>query len=108
LSTEEREALLRDIQSEFRTSPRRFSLHAVMEATADRLPVGEVIRAIVDPNAEIIEDYPDDPRGRSCLILGWPAEGGPIHVVVSYPPDPAVITVYRPDPERWVEYRERK
>jgi hypothetical protein len=32
-------------------------------------------------NGSIIEDYPDDPRGHSCLMLGLGVEGRPIHVV---------------------------
>jgi hypothetical protein len=29
----------------------------------------------------IIEDYPDDPRGPSCLVLGIAQAGRPLHVV---------------------------
>jgi hypothetical protein len=29
----------------------------------------------------LIESYPNDPRGPSCLILGHPLEGRPLHVV---------------------------
>lgn len=38
------------------------------------------VRAVVF-NRELIEDYPDDPRGHSCLLLGYGEEGRPIHVV---------------------------
>lgn len=31
--------------------------------------------ALVSEEAEIIEDYPNDPRGHSCLILGFTKEG---------------------------------
>lgn len=54
---------------------------------------------------ELIEDYPDDPRGHSCLILG---QGEPdqdsIHVVCAPKDDYlAIITAYRPDPEQWTD-----
>jgi len=100
--------LLRSVQAEFRQGGYRLTVHALHEATKDRIAVKEVIEAILDENAEIVEDYPDDPRGSSCLILGWTEEGRPLHVVVSYPPDPAVITVYVPDPDRWADYRTRR
>lgn len=51
---------------------------------------------------EIIEDYPSDARGHSCLILGDGPGGRPIHVVcapkLGYL---AVITAYVPDPDQW-------
>ena len=62
---------------------------------------------------EIIEDYPKDPRGASCLVLGF-ARGRPIHVVctVKHGPDEVfLITVYDPSkrPEKWIDnYRRRK
>jgi len=51
---------------------------------------------------ELIEDYPSDPRGHSCLLLGWGEEGRPIHVVCS-PKEGylAIITAYLPDPDQW-------
>ena len=50
---------------------------------------------------QIIEDYPTDVRGHSCLMLGTP-EGRAVHVVCS-PKDEylAVITSYLPDPAQW-------
>jgi len=38
------------------------------------------VRQIIQ-SGEIIEDYPEDARGHSCLILGFGEEGRPIHVV---------------------------
>ncbi len=48
---------------------------------------------------EVIEDYPEDARGHSCLMLGFGKPGRPIHVVCS-PKDEylAIITAYLPDP----------
>jgi len=100
--------LLRSIRAEFLEGRYRFTLHAVQEATRDRTAVEDVVSAILDENAVIIEDYPEDARGPSCLILGWTQSGSPLHLVVAYPPDPAVITAYRPDPDKWVDYRTRR
>lgn len=58
---------------------------------------------------EVIEDYPEDARGHSCLMLASP-EGRAVHVVCSPKSDYlAVITVYLPDPAHWsADFRERK
>lgn len=44
------------------------SLHADDERLADGLTVREVEEVLA--SAELLEDYPDDPRGHSCLVLG--------------------------------------
>ncbi|GMR20121.1 MAG: hypothetical protein BMS9Abin36_0716 [Gammaproteobacteria bacterium] len=58
---------------------------------------------------EIIEDYPEDARGHSCLLLGSATDGRPIHIVCA-PKDEylAIITAYIPDDAQWAEnYRTR-
>lgn len=58
---------------------------------------------------EVIEDYPDDPRGHSCLILGVDDSSGTVHVVCA-PKDDflTIITAYRPDAQRWsADFRTR-
>lgn len=62
----------------------------------------EVERVVTE--GELVEDYPTDPRGHSCLLLGRGDGALPIHVVCS-PKDEylAIITAYRPDPEQWSE-----
>ena len=46
--------------------------------------------------------YPDDPRGHSCLLLGFSGQGRAIHVLCSPKMDYlAIITAYLPDPLRW-------
>ena len=44
------------------------SLHAQQERLEDDLDISDVEAAIV--HGEIIEDYPNDPRGASCLVAG--------------------------------------
>ncbi|MBU0512040.1 MAG: DUF4258 domain-containing protein [Chloroflexi bacterium] len=34
-------------------------------------------------NGEILEDYPDDPRGSSCLVSGY-SRNQAIHIVCGY------------------------
>ena len=67
----------------------------------------DVERAIM--TGDIIEDYPEDSRGHSCLIMGAGQDLRAIHVVCA-PKDEylAIITTYRPDPTQWTpDFRER-
>ena len=62
-------------------------------------------------NGEVIEEYPDDTPYPSVLISGATSGGRPIHIVCSYSSgeDMAfIITVYQPDPAKWIDYRRRK
>lgn len=59
---------------------------------------------------ELIEDYPEDVRGHSCLLLGSGDGGRPIHVVCAPRSDYlAIITAYIPHPDQWsADFKERK
>ena len=52
----------------------------------------------------IIEEYPDDPRGASCLIFGLTADR-PLHVLCGRLEAEAIliITSYEPDPDEWMD-----
>jgi hypothetical protein len=57
---------------------------------------------IVVTTGELIEDYPDDIRGHSCLLLGYGVEERVIHVVCSPKEDYlAIITAYLPNQNQW-------
>ncbi len=73
------------------------------------ISVKEVEQAI-GGKCEIIEDYPDDKYGPSCLLLGFTKGGRPLHMQCSYPNRPVIklITLYEPDAELWIEFRVRK
>lgn len=69
----------------------------------------EVAEAIRSGN--IIESYEDDKPYPSVLIFGRTAHGRPIHVVCAYALEEdlaIVITVYEPDPKRWINYERRR
>ena len=59
---------------------------------------------------EVIEVYPEDKYGPSCLIFGVTNIGRPIHLRCSDPSRTIVkiITVYEPDPARWIEFKMRR
>jgi len=75
-----------------------FLPHAVRQMSRpDRMITPAEVRNVVVTGA-IIENYPNDPRGHSCLILGTGTEDRPIHVVCSPTSDfLAIITAYLPD-----------
>ena len=60
--------------------------------------------------AEIIEEYPLDRYGPSCLLLGFTETGRPLHIVASAAdgPEVKVITLYEPDPQAWADFRTRR
>lgn len=63
------------------------------------------VREIEDTICEgtIIEPYPNDPRGASCLILGFTSNGRPLHVVCGKLKEEEIliITAYEPDIKEW-------
>ena len=86
----------------FRQGKFNVSAHAAEEMAADSITRYMLRDAMGFDAPQIIEDYPEDRRGRSCLILGWITPEQPVHIVAAYWTEyPVVITVYRPDPVRW-------
>ena len=67
----------------------------------------EVRRVITE--GEVIEDYPKEVRGHSCLLLGFGDRDRPIHVVCAPREDYlAIITAYLPDAHEWSsDFRKR-
>ena len=85
-----------------------FSQHAVDQAIIRHISVQELREAIAD--GEVIEVYPEDKYGPSCLIFGMTRGGRPIHVQCSDPSRPTVkiVTAYEPDPAIWIEFKVRR
>lgn len=83
--------------------------HADEEARNDRLSLDEILDSAT--GGEVIEEYPRGYPYPSCLVLGFNAREEPIHSVWAYnelTDFAALITVYRPDPERWIDWRVRR
>jgi hypothetical protein len=85
-----------------------FSKHATDQSILRRISV-QGLREAID-GGEIIEDYPNDKYGPSCLIFGLTTTNRPLHVQCSYPSRPLlkVITLYEPDADLWIDFRVRK
>ena len=101
--------MLDDIRDKIARREYEFSKHAADQTIVRAITVAELEQAI-SSRSEVIEDYPDDKYGPSCLILGFTSAERPIHVHCSYPTRPLIkiITVYEPDPELWVDLTARK
>lgn len=101
---------IRTIQLLVKKRKYRLTLHAENERDADRITLEEIKDAFLSVKAEIIEDYPNDPRGQSCLILGFTKQNRPVHVVCGIEDSEmfVVITVYRPDQGGWIDWKIRR
>jgi len=87
----------------------RITDHADEEAHYDTLNYDEILLSVIQ--GEIIEQYIGDRPYPSCLVYGCTFEGEPVHSVWAYNAQTrwaVLITVYRPDPERWLDWRERR
>ena len=85
------------------------SKHATDQLIVRDISVAEVEQVLLG-EAELIEDYPQDKYGPSCLIVGYTNTGRALHVQCAYS-DPMIVkivTVYEPDPDRWIEMRIRR
>ncbi len=81
-----------------------YTSHALDEMNAEDeiISLKEVKEIVL--YGEIIEDYPDDKRGHSCLMSGFTKRNRPVHVVCSPREDFLwMITVYIPSDGKWEE-----
>lgn len=84
------------------------SHHAEVEREAETITIDDIKAAIL--NGELLEDYPDDPRGHSCLVLGTAEDGRPLHVVLTILTqieEVLIITIYVPTLPKWLDPRTR-
>lgn len=79
-----------------------FLPHAVQQMSRpERLISTAEVRHVVD-TGEVIEDYPEDPRGYSCLLLGAGTDHRPLHIVCAPKAEYlAIITAYLPSRDQW-------
>ena len=101
-------ALIDEIREKTEAGQYEFSKHAVDQSIIRRISVKEIQELFEDP--EVIEDYPEDKYGPSCLILGKTRDGRPLHIQCSYPARPLIkiITLYEPDPDLWIDFKIRR
>jgi hypothetical protein len=83
-----------------------FTDHALRQLLKRNISDDDVVDALLDD--DIIEDYPNDKYGPSCLIYGRTRDGRILHVQCSCPPRVCVITTYQPNPDEWIDGRVRR
>ena len=100
--------MIADIREKFQQGQFEYTQHAVDQSIIRHISVQELREAI--EKSEIIEDYPDDKYGPSCLILGFTRKNRPIHIQCSYPSRPLIkiVTLYQPDPQLWIDLKVRR
>lgn len=101
--------ILEEIRNKILNRQYEFSKHAVDQSVVRDIHPTEIEEAI-SSRSEVIENYPDDKYGPTCLILGFTNAGRPLHFQVSYPDRPIIkiVTLYEPDSELWIGFRVRK
>jgi len=89
------------IRAEIAAQSYEISLHADDERLADHLTVSQLEYAL--SSCQIIEHYPGDPRGESCLVVGFTPEATPVHIVCGKNRSELLIlvTVYIPTMPKW-------
>ncbi len=100
--------MIDEIRQKVAANQFEFSKHAADQSILRRISIDELREAVAE--GEIIEDYPADKYGPSCLIFGMTRESRPLHVQCSYPVRPLlkIITVYEPDEDLWINNRIRR
>lgn len=104
--------VLEKIKSCFLQDKVYYTKHAKEEMKVEkfgRIYDNEVMESIL--NGEVIKSYFDDKPYPSFLIFGKTNTERPIHIVCSYLKEEdvtIVITVYEPDKEKWINYKERR
>ena len=100
--------MIEQIHARIKAGHFEFSKHAVDSSILRHISVQEAHEALV--SGTIIEDYPDDKYGPSCLVLGFTQNGRPLHIQCSHPSRPLVkiITLYEPSADEWTDFKVRR
>jgi hypothetical protein len=103
---------LKEVQRLLRGGQYEVSFHAQQERLEEDLDLIQIEAAIIE-HGELLEEYPDDPRGESCLVLGF-VGSRPFHAVLGWATMKGetrrmlrLITVYTPTAPKWTDPRTR-
>jgi hypothetical protein len=102
------EELIIQIRAKIEQDKFEFSKHALDQSILRGISLQEIREAI--QQGFMVEDYPHDKYGPSCLVFGLTALSRPLHIQCSYPSRPLVkiITVYQPNPREWIAHQIRR
>lgn len=90
-----------EIQQAFIERTFRYTKHGAEQRINRGISSDEIDQAVLD--GEIIEDYPFDKYGPSCLVSGKTEEGRALHIQIALYPIISIVTVYEPTPEKWID-----
>ncbi len=102
------DSIITEIKIKIRLGLFEYSKHAVDQSILREISVQEIVDVLM--TGEIIEDYPNDKYGPSCLIFGKTTQERPVHIHCSYPTRELIkiITLYEPDPALWIDFKIRR
>jgi hypothetical protein len=100
--------MIEEIRRKIERQEYEYSLHAAEQSILRHIARTEVEEAL--ESGAVIEDYPSDKYGPSCLVLGYTKGGRPLHIQCTHPVRTRIkiITVYVPDPGEWVDFKKRR
>ena len=98
---------IRWIRKHVESGDYQFRRHAAERAAERGINPLDVKESLL--NGVVIEDYPDDPRGHSCLVCGKTESGKALHIVCGCLYDMVwIVTVYEPDAGDWIDPLHRR
>lgn len=93
------------IRRRVKTGEYDLSEHAHRERQEEQITIQDIERTLL--KGDILEKYPQDPRGESCLVAGI-VKNKPIHAICGFRGEKLlIVTVYIPKPPTWIGYRTR-
>ena len=95
-----------DIRNAFVKNEFRYTKHGAEQRINRQITGKEIEESVL--NGEIIEDYPSDKYGPSCLLYGKTNAGKPLHIQIALLPIISIITVYEPSLEKWIDNKIRR
>lgn len=85
----------------------QIKLHALQRINERGILGNDIKEALL--NCKVIEDYPHDKRGHSCLVCGKIDNEKNLHIVCGLTKDTVwIVTIYEPDPKEWETPQKRR
>ena len=99
---------LSQVREHLRDGAFDFSYHAFRRSVERNISEREIREA--GANVVVIENYPEDKYGPTCLFLGFTNSGRPLHIQASVADSPQVriVTLYEPDKNEWDDFARRR
>ena len=92
---------MKRIAHAIKTGQYRYTIHAAQQRIARSVKRDDIEQVLL--TGEVIEDYPEHHYGQACLVMGKTRIGRVLHILCSLSEELKIVTVYEPDPQKWVE-----